>query len=136
MEFRLTHTFVHNLRLDNCGDSLVAEELRYSPIYREDRDQEFAVIFDLVQPLKPDSVLKMQFITVFQTSAVMDEVFRNSHFPRVNAPAVGYPYLRAFVSQFAVLAGCEPFTMPIRNFVKEAAATNPAAALRLPKSTD
>ncbi|MCX6856665.1 MAG: hypothetical protein NTV80_17375 [Verrucomicrobia bacterium] len=136
MEFRLTHTFVHNLRLEPRGDVQANEDLRYSPIYREDKDSEFAVIFDLVQPLKPDSVLKMQYIAVFQTSAVMDDAFRNSHFPKVNAPAVGYPYLRAFVSQFAVLTGCEPFTMPIRNFVKEAASTKPAAALRLPETAD
>lgn len=119
MQFRLLKTLVRTLRCDELQDGeTAAEDLRYSPVYHEDRPKEFAVIFDLKVPLESASQLTISYLAVFETSGEITDEFKNSHFPKVNAAAVAYPYLRAFVSQFSVLAGFELHTLPIRNFVK------------------
>lgn len=92
----------------------------------------FAVIFDLKVPLSPGAQLVLDYLAVFETSDDITEEFRQSHFPRVNAPAVAYPYIRAFVSQFAVLAGFETCTLPIRNFTLG----NPPTAFQSTSLTD
>lgn len=131
MEIRLIRTFIRSLQLRSLpADEERAEHLRFGPVYREDSDNEFVVIFDLKVPLKPgEFLLELQMSAVFQTSVSITEDFKKSHFPRVNAPAVGYPYLRAFVSQFSVLSGFDVYTLPVRNFVKaENAGTRPSDA--------
>ena len=62
--------------------------------------------------------MTISYLAVFETDGLITDEFKNSHFPKVNAAAVAYPYLRAFVGQFSVLAGYELHTLPIRNFVK------------------
>jgi preprotein translocase subunit SecB len=122
MQFRLLKTLVRSLRCDELQDGEAAvDDLRYSPVYHEDRPTEFAVVFDLKLPLDADSQLTISYLAVFETSGEITEEFKNSHFPKVNAAAVAYPYLRAFVSQFSVLAGYELCTLPIRNFVRASA---------------
>lgn len=128
MQFRLLKTLVRSLRCDELQPGEApAEGLRYSPAYHDDRPREFAVIFDLKLPLETTTQLTISYLAIFETAADITEEFKNSHFPRVNAPAVAYPYLRAFVGQFSVLAGFDLHTLPIRNFVKAAApaATTP-----------
>ncbi len=124
MQFRLLKTLVRTLRCDELQDGEVAvDDLRYSPVYHEDRPTEFAVIFDLKLPLETTSQLTISYLAVFETTGAITDEFKNSHFPKVNAAAVAYPYLRAFVSQFTVLAGFALHTLPIRNFVKASAPT-------------
>ena len=117
MQFRLVQTFIRSLRCDELpmGQDVV-DELRYAPAFNDQQPRGFAVIFDLKAPLSPSNQLALSFLAVFETSEDITEEFRISHFPQENAPAVAYPYLRAFVSQFSVLAGYVPFTLPIRNF--------------------
>ena len=124
MQFRLLKTLVRTLRCDELQDGETAvEDLRYSPVYHEDKPNEFAVVFDLKLPIETTNQLIISYLAVFETSGEITDEFKNSHFPKVNAAAVAYPYLRAFVSQFTVLAGYELHTLPIRNFVKASALT-------------
>lgn len=122
MQFRLIKTLVRSLRCDELQDGEAAVDgLRYSPVYHTDRPKEFGVIFDLKLPLEAASQLTISYLAVFETAGEITEEFKSSHFPKVNAAAVAYPYLRAFVGQFSVLAGYELHTLPIRNFVKASA---------------
>lgn len=122
MQFRLIKTLVRSLRCDELLDGEdAADELRYSPAYHADRPKEFGVIFDLKLPLESTNQLTISYLAIFETSEKISDEFKTSHFPKVNAAAVAYPYLRAFVGQFSVLAGFELHTLPIRNFVKAGA---------------
>ena len=126
MQFRLLKTLVRSLSCEELQDGEdAADGLRYSPAYNEERPKEFAVIFDLKLPLESTNQLLVSYLAVFETTEVITEEFKISHFPKVNAAAVAYPYLRAFVSQFTALAGFEPHTLPIRNFVKATAVAEP-----------
>ena len=118
MQFSLTRTLVRTL---HCADLPPGQEpedtLRYAPVFNDEATQHFAVVFDLKKPLRPKAQLIVSYVAFFEAAEVITQELRESHFPRVNAPAVGYPYLRAFVSQFASLAGFEPCTLPIKNFM-------------------
>ena len=46
------------------------------------------------------------------------EDFKLSSFPKINAPAIAFPYLRAFVSNLTLQSGLEPVILPSINFVK------------------
>ena len=46
------------------------------------------------------------------------EDFKLSSFPKINAPAIAFPYLRAFVSNLTLQSGLEPVILPSINFVQ------------------
>jgi len=46
------------------------------------------------------------------------EEFKLSTFPKVNGPAIAFPYLRAFVSTLTLQAGLKPVILPSINFIK------------------
>ena len=48
----------------------------------------------------------------------VDDDFKNSHFPKVNAPAIAFPFLRAMVSNITLQAGLRPVMLPSVNFSK------------------
>jgi len=54
----------------------------------------------------------------FETDEEITEEFKNSHFPKINAPAIAYPYLRAYVSNLTLQSGVTPVMLPTINFVK------------------
>lgn len=67
---------------------------------------------------KYEITVEMRFL--FQTDIPIDEEFRNGTFPKVNAPAIAFPYVRAFISNVTVNSGFEPLMLPSVNFVKMA----------------
>lgn len=46
------------------------------------------------------------------------EAFKKSTFPRVNAPAIAFPYLRAFISVYTQQAGYKSVILPSINFIE------------------
>ncbi|MCQ2096789.1 MAG: protein-export chaperone SecB [Fibrobacter sp.] len=54
--------------------------------------------------------------TFVVNEGTIDEDFRKSSFPRVNAPAIAYPYLRSMVSNITLQSGFEPAILPTINF--------------------
>lgn len=116
MEIRLIETSVLELHL-TPSEQGAKDVLRFSPLYRDEHSHRFAVLFDVKAVLK-SAVLSLKYYAVFECTDEITDDFRASHFPKVNAPAVAYPYVRAFVSQFSALTTGEAFTLPIRNFVK------------------
>ncbi|RZL31401.1 MAG: hypothetical protein EOP00_35135 [Pedobacter sp.] len=69
-----------------------------------------------------DFCLKVEAIAHFECDILIDIEFLNGDFVRVNAPAIGFPYLRAFISNFTLSAGFNPIFLPTYNFVAMAQA--------------
>ena len=61
--------------------------------------------------------LNIEAMFNFETDEEITEEFKNSHFPKINAPAIAYPYLRAFVSNLTLQSGVDPAMLPTINFV-------------------
>lgn len=117
--------------IDNLGhddhDSL-DDYLEFSPIFLEDDINNFLVHFRLnLLPEKAssfendtevESIFSVQFLARFQVDEAIDEKFKKSNFPKVNAPAIAYPFLRSFVNTYFTSAGYNPVLLPTYNFTK------------------
>lgn len=77
----------------------------------------FYVTFDLTLKTEEDKIVNVVYQSEFTTDIHIDEQFRKSDFPYVNAPAIAYPFLRAFVSNLTLNSGYSPVMLPSVNFV-------------------
>jgi len=55
---------------------------------------------------------------IFETSLPVTDDFLASDFAKLNAPAISFPFLRAFISNFTLNAGYNPIILPAFNFSK------------------
>lgn len=92
-------------------------ELTFSIAYMEGADDRYAVIFNFSSHLPSQALrLDVTYIAEFKVSEPVSPEFKDSHFARVNSPAIAFPYLRAFVSNFLLSSGYEPMILPSINF--------------------
>jgi preprotein translocase subunit SecB len=54
----------------------------------------------------------------FELDETITEEFKLSDFPKVNAPAIAFPFLRAFISNLTLQSGVNPVVLPSINFTK------------------
>lgn len=91
-------------------------EIKTSFLLNKERKEEYCVVFDC--SLKNSFIdLKTEFVAVFLASQEIDEEFINSPFAK-NSRAIGFPYLRAFITNFTINAGIPPIILPTYNFTK------------------
>lgn len=90
-------------------------ELSVGVGYPADDHKVFGIEFKC-QIFTSEHLISVQYSAVFETDDDIDDDFRNSHFPQVNAPAIAYPFLRSFISTLTINAGIEPVIIPTINF--------------------
>ena len=56
----------------------------------------------------------------FESEQELSAEFLESHFTKINAPAIAYPYLRSFITNVLVSAGYPAVYLPTVNFVEMA----------------
>ena len=81
-------------------------------------DNTFGVKFKLT--IK-DKSFNLFVEAVFHFEIIDEEIteeFKLSPFPKINAPAIAFPYLRAFISNLTLQSGLEPIILPSINFVE------------------
>jgi preprotein translocase subunit SecB len=61
--------------------------------------------------------LKLEAVFLFSLEEEVTEEFKLSHFPKINAPAIAFPYLRAYISNLTLQSGFETVVLPSINFV-------------------
>jgi len=89
--------------------------LRFKKVFSNKNS--FKIIFYLTVEDKKFN-LDIEAVFNFITDEEITEEFKQSHFPKINAPAIGYPYLRAFVSNLTLQSGVAPAILPTINFIK------------------
>jgi len=92
-------------------------ELKTSQEYDLSDDNKFAIDFT-IQLKDKQFNLNIQSRFIFSSDSIISEEFRQSNFPKINAPAISFPYIRAFISNFTLQAGFNPIILPSLNFVK------------------
>ncbi|PMG18173.1 hypothetical protein BCU96_12990 [Vibrio lentus] len=121
MNLQLVSTKVEKLNLTQ-SKSLEIEEndlsFKFSNAYSNESPDTFQVIFEMSLLLAEDSSaqLDVEYVALFQANEEIDDEFKVSPFPQVNAPAIAYPFLRAFLGTFLLNAGYEPVMLPSVNF--------------------
>ena len=59
----------------------------------------------------------VEALFMFSVDGEITEGFKLSDFPKINAPAIAFPYLRAYISNLTLQSGLEPVMLPSINFV-------------------
>lgn len=96
--------------------------LSHTPAYSSELDIEgFAIVFSF-HALIPSQALEVDitYVAEFATDSPISDEFKESNFPKINAPAIAFPYLRAFVSNLLLSSGFTPLILPSINFVAKA----------------
>jgi preprotein translocase subunit SecB len=93
-------------------------ELTYKIVYDGNKDNTFAVVFNskIIHP--KDFELIIEHVTWFKTSESIDQAFKESDFPKINAPAIAFPFLRSLVATITTNSGYRPAFLPSINFME------------------
>jgi len=98
--------------LDNDTESF---KFNYDIDFPETYENTFFVIINSLLE-EPEYSFKAIYLAEFKLDEELDERFRSSKFPYVNAPAIAYPFFRAFIANTLVNCGFEPTYLPSVNF--------------------
>lgn len=119
MKIQLVSWKVENLNF-NTLESIREENsftLNVGQVFMESDKQQFLVAFEI--DLKDKSFdLDFKMVFAFATEEKITEEFKFSNFPKVNAPAIAFPFVRSYISNFTLQSGFEPIILPSINFVK------------------
>ncbi len=100
---------LHNFELNLESDTLT--------------DNTFGIVYHvLVVFYSSDDNVKLEveldYVAIFECSTKIDKEFLESSFVKISAPAIGFPYVRAFISNLSLQAGFPPIMLPSINFVQ------------------
>lgn len=115
MIIRLINTKVEALSLAKF-DGEDDFRFSYGSGFSDDSPNTFVVKFDITVESKEGYKIDLEYIADFQTENVIDDKFKESMFPIVNAPAIAYPYMRSLVGMITLNSGYEPVVLPTINF--------------------
>lgn len=121
MVIQLDSYKIDNLKFDSLSEKRKKNNFsmklgHYFPI---DDNQSFFVFFKIIlQDSEFDLKLDIDFR--FETDKKISNEFKESDFPKINAPAIAFPYIRAFISNLALQSGYNPAILPSINFANKA----------------
>ncbi|NOQ35243.1 MAG: preprotein translocase subunit SecB [Methylococcaceae bacterium] len=92
-------------------------DFSFSPAFSELKLDEFLIIFKLSLTVD-SSRLSIEYAARFSVDGEIDNEFKESHFVKINAPAIAYPFLRAYISNLTLNSGLSPVVLPTVNFTK------------------
>ncbi|MBL4560672.1 MAG: preprotein translocase subunit SecB [Bacteroidales bacterium] len=92
-------------------------QLKVGQLFPNDNKRTFVILFDIALE---SNVFNLNFEAAFSFSVENDitEEFISSNFPKINAPAIAFPYIRAYISNLTLQSGFKPVILPSINFVK------------------
>jgi len=114
---------IKQCQLDGHGEQLpdiekAAFNFSYQPIFTPDESSQFGVLFKLKLSCDSSFSIQLNALAKFQCEQALKEEFMTSHFPKINAPAIAFPYLRSFIANLMLNAGYPPLHLPSVNFVQ------------------
>ena len=113
-KIQLSDFIIEKLNIEKLdeGQSLDNKAVEFGLSISSSKDYKkfFSISFKLTLLIKNKSInahklLKVESSSFFLTSNGVDESFINSDFAKINAPAIAYPFLRSYISQFLLLSG-------------------------------
>lgn len=120
MNLQLESTRVNSLSLTSSSDVQDGRlDFGVATAFAEQQDiNTFLIVFDFEVHLKEGMILTLEYCAKFELEQPITDEFKESKFSKINAPAIAYPFARAFISNFLLNAGYEPILIPSVNFVK------------------
>ena len=122
MQIALTDNFVESLSIKRKNTSKGKDKkifnMNFTAKKAEGSERNFYITFTVELTDSENFNLKMVYVSEFTTDEEITDRFMESDFPKINAPAIAYPYLRSFISLVTLNAGYGPAILPAVNFVK------------------
>ena len=120
MNIQLTSTKTLFLKLQPPQDNFIEQEEKFSFDYQvefpESIKNKFIVVIKSLIEHKSGYHIDTIFLAEFKIDSDINEEFKNSKFPFVNAFAIAYPFFRAFIANTLVNCGLEVMYLPSVNF--------------------
>ncbi|QTE36968.1 protein-export chaperone SecB [Mucilaginibacter gossypii] len=121
MQITVEKLFVKQLSLIGSPNEPNSEtsriyDLKFDKIFPDENLRSFSILFKLEVSNSSEFDLKIQYECLFSTEEDITTEFKESHFPNINAPAIGFPFLRAYISYLLINSGFEPVLLPTINF--------------------
>ena len=111
MKLFLESTKVINLQFSNIE---IEDMFGYEPEIIDSNT--FIINFEFKYRHKDGMSIILEYRAVFKTEDDIDINFLENPFLHVNAPAIGYPFLRAYVANLLLISGYDPLMLPSINF--------------------
>jgi preprotein translocase subunit SecB len=92
-------------------------KLSFTSAFTELDNREFLIIFS-IELTGIEFNLSAEYAARFATDEDIDDNFKESNFVKINAPAIAFPYLRAYIGNLTVNSGFQPVVLPTINFTK------------------
>ena len=119
MKLMLKDYKVINLDFEVLSEQNVEDQfnLKVGQMFNEKEEMSFGIGF-IVGITSNSYKIELEMNFLFESDEIIDEEFKNSSFPKVNAPAIAFPYLRAYISNLTMQSGFTPLLLPSINFVE------------------
>ncbi|MGX1024353.1 protein-export chaperone SecB [Flavobacterium sp. CS20] len=120
MKIQLDNWKVTNVNFEALKDKHREEnsfDLSTEHFFSKKFNDSFGVGFEI--EIKDKSFdLMVEAMFMFKLDEDITEEFKLSNFPKINAPAIAFPFLRAYVSNMTLQSGYDPVILPSINFVQ------------------
>ncbi|WP_158003647.1 protein-export chaperone SecB [Komagataeibacter intermedius] len=80
--------------------------------------EEFYVIFNCRVLVDKNKEILLVYKSIFKTDSEINEDFKKSKFPYINAPSIAFAFLRAFIGNITMLSGFSVVMVPSLNFIQ------------------
>jgi len=121
MQLQLLESKITNLNLTYVGDenSFGIKKLDYRAAFSDDKEERtFWILFSISVVSEEMFKVDIEYASKFSCSENITSGFIESSFPRVNAPAIAYPFLRSALANIMLQSGHDPVILPSYNFTK------------------
>ncbi len=118
MNIQLIGSKVESLSLSKSDEDIEQMDFSVRSGFSKEMQTSFVIIFNLKLKVDDAYILAIEHVSQFEASEDIGDEEKESHFFSINAPAIAYPFLRAFVSNILLSSGHEPVILPTINFVK------------------
>jgi preprotein translocase subunit SecB len=94
-------------------------QLHISNSFSDENKRAFYILFDIaLNDKSTEFQLAIKAVAHFTAQEDIEADFKHSSFITVNAPAIAFPYIRTFISNFTLNSGYSPVILPTFNFVE------------------
>jgi preprotein translocase subunit SecB len=117
IDTKVTHLNLVGISQENIEDTNDFN-FSFTSAFSELELNEFLIIFNVSLKIDDEFVLIVEYAARFSVDGDIDETFKESNFVKINAPAIAYPFLRAYISNLTLSSGFSPIILPTINFTK------------------
>ena len=122
MKLKIQNFQVTELRLSNPENKEIKKvslSLQVGQFKEQDTPDSFLIAFK-IQLITEEYELYLVMEFKFEADCKISDEFMRGPFPKINAPAIAYPYVRAYISNLTMQSGYRAIMLPSINFVEYA----------------